>query len=285
MSRGFYAAASAMMSDMTRFDVIANNLANVNTAGFKRAQSVHHDFRNGFIQRIHHQRALAGVSESGDFEPRYHPLPPAGVGELGTGTLVQNTWNDFQHGALEKTEGPLDVALQSEGFFTLENPAATPGNNSDNLDNADNANNAYLYTRDGAFQRNTAGELVNARGLRVMGQNGPVQISDRSPVQIDENGGVWQNGTQIDTLKITDFDNPQLLLNRGNQLFEAIPGQLAFDSVPVLKQGFLERSNVDVAGEMVNMITAMRAYQISQKALQSEDEMTDKAVNTVGRVG
>lgn len=281
MSRGFYAAASAMMSDMSRFDVIANNLANVNTTGFKRSQTVHHDFRQGFIQRIHHERALAGVSESGDFAPRYVPLPPAGVGELGTGTLVQNTWNDFHHGALEKTEGPMDVAFQSEGFFVLENtgPNATT--------------QPYLYSRDGALQRNADGELVNSRGLRLMGQQtgqnpdqqGPIYISDRAPVTIDEQGGVWQNNARIATLKVVDFDNPQLLLNRGNQLFESIPGQVPFDSIPVLKQGFLERSNVDVAGEMVNMITAMRAYQISQKALQSEDEMTDKAVNTVGRVG
>ena len=122
MSRGFYAAASAMMSDMTRFDVIANNLANVNTTGYKRSQSVHHDFREGFIQRIHNEQALAGVSESGKFAPRAVPLPPAPVGVLGTGTMVQSTWNDFQHGSLEKTEGPFDVALQSEEFFVVQNP-------------------------------------------------------------------------------------------------------------------------------------------------------------------
>lgn len=272
MSRGFYAAASAMMSDMTRFDVIANNLANVNTTGYKRSQSVHHDFREGFIQRAHNERALAGVSESGEFASRSVPLPPATVGQLGTGTMVQSTWNDFQHGSLEKTEGPFDVALQSEGFFVVQNPNAT-------------ADQPFLYSRDGAFQRNGNGELVNARGLKVMGQRGPIRVSDRAPLTIDEQGGLWQNNRRIDTLRVADFDNPQLLLNRGNQLFEALPDQTSFDIAPLVKQGFLERSNVAVAGEMVNMITAMRAYQISQKALQSEDEMTDKAVNTVGRVG
>lgn len=272
MSRGFYAAASAMMSDMTRFDVIANNLANVNTTGFKRSQSVHHDFREGFIQRIHNERALAGVTESGEFAPRSVPLPPASIGQLGTGTMVQSTWSDFQHGALEKTEGPFDMALQSEGFFVFQNPdqsAAQP----------------LLYSRDGAFQPNANGELVNARGLKIMGQQGPIRVLDQVPLTVDQEGGLWQNGVRIETLRVTAFDNPQLLQNRGNQLFEALPGQASVDIAPLIKQGFLERSNVDVAGEMVNMISAMRAYQISQKALQSEDEMTDKAVNTVGRVG
>lgn len=272
MSRGFYAASSAMMSDMTRFDVIANNLANVNTTGFKRSQSVHHDFREGFIQRAQNERALASVSESGAFEPRSVPLPPAKIGRLGTGTMVQSTWSDFHHGTLEKTEGPFDVALQSEGFFVFQNPDKT-------------SDQRLLYSRDGAFQPNEKGELVNARGLKVMGQRGPITLSGRGTLTVDEQGGLWQNGVRIETLRVANFDNPQLLQNRGNQLFEALPGQESFDIVPLTKQGFLERSNVDVAGEMVNMITAMRAYQISQKALQSEDEMTDKAVNTVGRVG
>lgn len=118
-----------------------------------------------------------------------------------------------------------------------------------------------------------------------MGQRGPIRVSDRAPLTVDEQGGLWQNNRRIDTLRVANFDNPQLLLNRGNQVFEALPGQTSFDIAPLVKQGFLERSNVAVAGEMVNMISAMRAYQISQKALQSEDEMTDKAVNTVGRVG
>ena len=269
MSRGFYAAASSMMSDMTRFDVVANNLANINTTGFKRSQSIHHDFRNGFIQRIHHERQLAGVNASGGLENKNVKLPAASIGELGTGTLVQHTWNDFENGAIENTEAPFDVALETEGFFVLEDQTG---------------NNKKLLSRDGAFQRNADGFLVNARGMKVMGQNGPIEISDRHPLDITETGTLWQNGQYIDTLRIENVDNPQLLMNRGNQILEPLDGQETFATNAQMKQGFLERSNVDVAGEMVTMISALRAYQISQKALQSEDEMTGKAVNTIGRV-
>ncbi len=267
MSRGFYAAASAMMSDMTRFDVVANNLSNINTTGFKRSQSIHHDFRNGFIQRIHRERQLASVNANGDYEQRSVDLPPARLGELGTGTLVQHSFDDFSNGTLTQTEGSFDVGLQGEGFFVVAQGAQR------------------LLTRSGAFQRNNEGLLVNASGLPVMGQNGPITISDRYPLSVTEDGALWQNGEYLDSLRIENVDNPQLLLNQGSQLYAPLENQDTFVVAPQVKQGYLEHSNVDVATEMVTMISALRAYQISQKALQSEDDMTGKAVNTLGRVG
>lgn len=266
MSRGFYAAASAMMADMERFNVMSNNLANVNTHGYKRQQTIHHDFRQGFIERINNRQNHLQSNESGPDTMAFSEASDVRIGELGTGTLVQNSWTDFSNGALENTGSDFDVALQGDGFFVVR---GADGND--------------YYTRHGGFQLDAKGYLVNANGLTVQSQGGSIQIGQAKNVQIDSEGKIYADGTLYDQIKQVRFEEPQLLMNQGNNLFARLPQQNELASGNVVKQGYLERSNVNVASEMVTMISALRSYQISQKALQSEDEMTGKLINEVGR--
>lgn len=266
MSRGFYAAASAMVTEMDRFSVMANNLANLNTHGYKRQQAIQHDFRRGFIERIHNQQVLLAHGENGP-EQVHLPSGEVPIGQLGTGTLIQNSWSDFSDGSLEETGAPLDLALQGSGFFVVQ----------------DDKGQDY-YTRQGGFQLNADGTLVNADGQQVQGLNGSLDLSGAQKIQIDAHGNVYADGQYQDSLKLVEFEHPQLLLNRGDNLYARLPEQQEIlTTSSELKQGYLERSNVEVASEMVTMIAALRSYQISQKALQSEDDMTGKLINEIGR--
>lgn len=268
MSRGLYTAASAMIADAERFDAISNNLANINTHGFKRQQTVHHDFEVGLLRRM--QASQMGVRSRNDglSEALYRPDGDQIIGQLGTGSLVQETWTDFADGSLEQTEAPLDLALQGDGFYVLSSEAGET-----------------FLTRNGAFTQDSEGFLRNPGGMYLLDQNGsPLQVpAGSSRLIISQSGEVFADGVSLGALQRVRYAEPQLLLHRGGQLFQALPQQAALPSDASVHQGYLERANVDVASEMVQMISAMRAYQISQKALQTEDDMTGRLINEVGR--
>jgi flagellar basal-body rod protein FlgF len=262
-SRGLYSAASAMMMDLIRMDTVANNLANVNTTGYKRQQTLHHDFKAGLIERM--KTAAPYVSQNGNGSETLETFEGGvtALGELGTGTVVSGTYVGFEAGSLEVTSNPLHVALQGTGFFVVETP------------------NGPMYTRNGSFTRNSEGELVTVEGFRVMGENGPILLPE-TPVSITEKGDVYAGQQYINSLQITDFAEPSSLIRRGSSFFAAPNDALEIAPEAVVLQGNLEHSNVDTAREMVQMITAMRSYQLSQKALQTEDEMTGR-LNDLGR--
>ncbi|MBF2053600.1 MAG: flagellar hook-basal body protein [Candidatus Sericytochromatia bacterium] len=268
MSRGLYTAASAMVADAERFEAISNNLANINTHGFKRQQTVHHDFEVGLLRRM--QASQMGVRQhrEGLAEALYRPDSDQTLGQLGTGSLVQETWTDFSDGGLEQTEAPLDLALQGEGFYVLSSEAGET-----------------FLSRNGAFTQDNEGFVRNPAGLYLLNQNGsPLQIpAGVSRLVVSQNGEVFADGVSLGTLQRVRYAEPQRLLHRGGQLFQALPQQEAQPAETRVHQGYLERANVDVASEMVQMISAMRAYQISQKALQTEDDMTGRLINEVGR--
>ncbi|MGV3523689.1 MAG: flagellar basal-body rod protein FlgF [Candidatus Sericytochromatia bacterium] len=267
MTRGFYSAASAMMAELDRFESISNNLANVNTRGYKRHQTVHHDFQRGFLERVNTRRQDLRLPSDGSVETVAVNERPRNIGELGTGTLAISSWTDFRNGSLQETGNPFDLALQGDGLFSVRN-----------------AQGETLYTRSGAFQRDSAGYLVTARGEQVLSMQGnPIRLANNDQIAIGEDGSLRVNGQSRERLALVSFANPQLLQNRGDNLYAAPPGVLEQDATPLVKAGYLEQSNVDVASEMVTMISALRAYQIGQKALQSEDEMTSRLINEVGR--
>lgn len=255
-SRGLYAAASAMMMDLLRMDTVANNLANINTHGYKRQQTLHHDFRLGLMERL---KTIQPVFGSQEDTVEFREAPPVAIGNLGTGTIVAGSYVNFASGALEETGNPLDLALQGTGFLTVETP------------------NGLMYTRNGALSRNGQGELVTAEGFRVLGENGPILLPE-AQISINEAGEIYVDHQYLERLRIVDFAEPWSLIRRGSSFFAA-PSN-AVEQLPKVRvlQGALERANVDTAQEMVQMITALRAYQMSQKALQSEDEMTGRLI-------
>lgn len=256
-SRGLYTAASAMMMDMVRMDTLSNNLANLNTTGYKRMQTLHHDFKQGLIERMKNSQPYL-TERAGREQVEFRAGQDVALGPLGTGTVVSGIYTDFSSGSVEDTGNAYDLALQGSGFFTVETPSG------------------LMYTRNGAFTRNGEGELVTSEGFRVLGQNGPVILPENA--SITEQGEIFSGQTYLDSLQITDFQEPWALIRRGSSFFAAPSDapQIAADAKVL--QGKLEHTNVNTAGEMVQMITALRSYQMSQKALQSEDELTGRLI-------
>jgi len=253
MVRGLYAAATGMLAEMSKHDVIANNLANINTVGFKEDTLTFESFPLVLV------KAMEGNKINNT----------SSIGYLGTGVGISETVFDNSQGALKETGNKLDFALTGDGFFVL----STPG--------------GEMYTRNGSFTLDTQGRLVDAHGYFVLGQNGAIQV-DGDEVSVDKNGDMVVDGEQMDSLRIVKFDQPEETLRKvGENLFQVSEGTVvvpqAADNVAV-SQGFVEASNVNVAKEMIEMMISLRAYEANQKAIHSQDEMLGKAVNEVGRL-
>ncbi|SMC38429.1 flagellar basal-body rod protein FlgF [Sporomusa malonica] len=245
MIRGIYTAASGMMAETTRTDTIANNLANGNTAGYKKDIAISKDFANILIQRINDGQN------------------PATIGRLGLGTIIDEIATIQTGGSMRPTGNSLDFAVDGKGYFAVETPAGV------------------RFTRNGAFSRNKQGELVTSDGYRVLGQNGAIRIPD-GKVSVEETGRVTVDGVDAGQLRLVDFADDRQLLKEGASLFSAPNnGQAAAGKVV---QGVLEQSNVNIVSEMVNLISGYRAYEVNAKTVQAHDQLLDKAVNEVGKV-
>lgn len=257
MIRGIYSSASGMLTLFSKQLVINNNLANVETIGYK--------------QDIPSEEAFPGLSlqRTNDLLP---PFMAAGtsvarpVGTLGTGIGVGESTLDMSQGQLEETGNPLDMALSGEGFFSVQTDQGT------------------RYTRDGSFVRNPDGRLTTVRGELVLGQNGPIQIPE-GEVQIANDGTVLAGGQEVGRLAIVEFQAGEKMLKTGGNLLQ--PAVATVTPTPAgqttVHQGFIERSNVDVTKAMVDMMAVARAYEASQRMIQFQDAALDKAVNEIAR--
>ena len=251
MIRGIYIAASGMLAESLRSDVTANNLANVNTAGFKKDFAILKDYASNSIRRIN----------DGQNEPA--------VGSLGSGVWLDSTATKMTPGITRETGNNLDFALEGKGFFAVQTPAG------------------IRYTRNGTFTRNATGDLVTQDGFRVLGQNGPINLDPAGQaglVTAAEDGRVFLDGVENNQFQLFSFADENRLVKEGASLFRAPDGVNADPATPVLKQFRVELSNVNVISEMVNMIAGYRAYESNSKVVQTHDELLDKAVNEVARV-
>lgn len=249
MIRGIYTGAASMLAETLRTDVTANNLANANTAGFKKEVAVNKEFANLLVQRINDN-------------PNSN-----GIGTMGVGALVDEIATIQTPGNMRQTGNPLDVAIDGRGFFVIDTP------------------NGPRYTRNGTFSRSAQGELVTNEGFPVRGQQGRIAFPDNEPVTIAADGRVMSGGVEIDSISIVDFTDLKQLVKQGDSLFD-VPGGAQPQQLqdPQLHQGYLEMSNVNIVSEMVNLIAGYRAYEVSGKVVQAHDQLLDKAVNEVGRV-
>lgn len=247
MIRGLYTGASGMIAESMRTDVTSNNLANANTAGFKKDVAVMKDFASMLITRIN-DGAEAPV-----------------IGSLGIGAGVDEVATMHSMGAVRTTGNDFDLALEGKGFFAVETPRG------------------IRYTRNGTFVKNSRNELVTQDGYRVLGENGPITIEGRKMV-VDSGGNVVVDDQPIGTLQIVEFANEKQLAKEGSSLYIAAPGQTGTRGASSVHQGTLEMSNVNVISEMVNLISNYRAYEINSKTVQSNDHLLDKAVNEVGKI-
>ena len=252
-------AATGMQAQQTRTDVIANNLANVNTTGFKRSRAHFEDLLYQTIQ---------GPATLGSRDTEQLPAI-----QVGLGTRLSSIQRIDSQGSLEQTSRPLDLAIEGEGYFAVQLP---------------NGNTAY--TRDGSLQVSDQGILVTNQGYAIQP---PIRVpKEATSVTISETGVVTANGIasgaagsqELGRIELARFTNPSGLESMGQNLFnetpssgEAIKGMPTEDGNGRIAQGYLESSNVEIVTEMVDMITAQRAYEINSKAVKNSEDMATTA--------
>lgn len=248
-----FTAATGIDAQQLRVDIIANNLANVNTTGFKRSRG---DFQDLLYQTL---RPAGATSSSGT-------ELPSGA-QLGQGTRSVSIQKLYVQGDLQKTENQMDLAIEGEGFFKVLQP-----------------NGEEAYTRAGSFQRDSQGRIVTSEGYALQPEMTVPPDTVSISVAADGNVTVLQGGktaaTSIGEIRLATFANPAGLNGIGRNLFlptdasgPAVEGKPGENGVGTIAQGFLENSNVNVAEELVNMIIAQRAYEINSRVVQKSDEM------------
>lgn len=256
--RALFTAASGMGAQQIRIDAIANNLANLNTTGFKQIRA---EFQDLLYETI---RAPGATSTSG-------ATLPTGV-QLGHGVRLAASSRMFTQGERQNTGSELDLAIDGDGFFQIQKPGGET-----------------LYTRDGTFKRDREGNMVTADGFQLVPN---IQIpTDTVQLTILADGtvSVVQAGssaaTQVGQIELARFPNPAGLQALGGNLFsvtessgDAQTGTPDSDGFGALAQGFLESSNVNVAAELVQMILAQRAFELNSRVIQAGDQM----LQTVG---
>lgn len=260
MLRAFSTAATGMTGQQMMVDTIANNLANVNTTGFKRSQ-------------LNFQDLLYVTMEEPGTEVASGINSPSGV-EIGSGVRVASTIKIFSAGELQNTANPLDIAILGDGFLQVTMP-----------------NGDLRYTRDGSLQINANGELVTSNGYTI---EPAISVStDVVSVNIEKDGGVNvtdSSGTQsvVGTIQLARFPNPSGLSSEGDNLLSETQasgtpttGNPGESGIGTIQSGFLEKSNVQMVTELVNLITAQRAYEINSRAIRAGDDMLQMASSIV----
>jgi flagellar basal-body rod protein FlgG len=252
MNLSLYSAATGMEAQQLNLNTIANNLANVNTPGFKRSKI---EFQDMLYQKP--ERSSGSDSGGGN-------IVPTGL-EIGNGTRVAATSKVFTQGQLVQTGEKLDLAIQGDGFFEIQKPDGT-----------------IAYTRDGHFKLSSQGQVITIDGLPVLSGFQSVP-SGTTAITVAENGEVTlqsANGSTNFRLTLTRFANPSGLQSMGGNLYKetlasGTPeiGQPTEQGYGSIMQGYTEASNVNIVEEMVNLITAQRAYEINSKSIQTSDQM------------
>jgi flagellar basal-body rod protein FlgG len=247
-----------MQAQQLNIDVIANNLANVNTTGFKKSRA---DFQDVMYQNVKTTGA-----------PTTNSTQAAGI-EIGLGTTPAAVTKVFTAGNITQSGNELDLAIEGEGFFQIQMPDGTTS-----------------YTRAGSFKRDGQGRVVTTDGYPLMPEM--VVPSNATKINVGNDGtvSVVQSGqntaTTIGTIQLATFQNPAGLSSQGRNLYrttdssgDATTGTAGQNGIGTISQGFLEMSNVNVMEEMVNMIVGQRAYEINSKAVQAADDMLQQANN------
>lgn len=259
MIRALWTAASGMQSQQKNIDVVANNLANVNTAGFKKSRA---DFQDLMYQNL----KTTGAPSTNSTQV------PTGI-QIGLGSRLAAVTKIFTPGDFTQTGNELDMAIEGDGFYQIQLPDGTTG-----------------YSRSGAFKKDSTGRVVTSDGypllpaISIPSNATKVNIGNDGTVSVSQAG--QNTPTQVGNIQLASFSNPSGLSAQGKNLFlptdasgaatTGTPGQTGLGTIA---QGFLEMSNVSVMEEMVNMIVGQRAYEINSKAVQASDEMLQTANN------
>jgi flagellar basal-body rod protein FlgG len=241
MIKGFYSSSNGMPPMLVRMEIIANNLANMNTTGFKKDEM--------FVEMMK--------------DPGIAPHPNAG--DLTTRLNVQRTV-DFVEGSLNETNNPLDVALQGSGWLVVETP------------------NGERYTRNGNFTITLDGTLTTRDGFPVLGVDGRIKFPDlqkavQDGISITQSGEIRSGSVEIGTLRVVNVSDETQLRKAGDSLFRLERNAdvlITEHELPIIRQGFLEESNVGGVDEMIEMIEITRNFESNQKAIAAQDQTLER---------
>jgi flagellar basal-body rod protein FlgG len=251
MSDAVYQATAGALIQQYRLDILSNNLANVNTVGFK-------EDRAHFELLEVEPMPLPG--EDGEAMPTLGPVL------LGDPSLT--SYVNFSQGSLRQTGNSLDLAIEGDGFFNVQTPEGVK------------------YTRNGNFVLGENGLLMTTDGYPVLGQGGNIQLEEDAPITISREGDIEVDGSTVGSIRVTHFPDSQNLKKVGESLFTALDDGVS--AIPsdnfTMMQGYLELANVDPVRGMVEMIEALRVFEAYQKTLETLDAVDSQAVGDVGVV-
>lgn len=256
MLRGLYTSVSSMITNEKRQAVITNNLANINTIGYKNEKLISKSFDE--VSLSNRDRFAGGKGHKQI------------LGNISLGVAMDDVVVNYTQGVVKQTGNKMDIALSGKGFFKVEDK-----------------NGQQFYTRNGNFREDTMGKLVTSDGYYVLGTN--VQTGAVEPIQV--NGGTFEvsrdnvisiNNTQMYKFNIVDIGDYTELNKVGNNVYTG-KGEIAIDGVETV-QSAVETSNVDMISEVTDMMMYMREYEASQKVIQTIDSTLDKIANQIGAV-
>lgn len=255
MVRGLYTAWTGMYNEQKRLDVIANNIANSATTGYKQEGVTSQSFDNMLAIKVR------------DYSVNKDEV----IGFMTLGVKVGEVYTNHTQGSVRSTGNTYDLALDGSGFFKMRV--------------TDMAGNDHIrYTRAGNFTVTQEGYVTDADGNRLQSQAGDLLVPTDAEVVFDQQGFVYANGELVDQLALVDFQDYNYLKKYADTMYEPVAGATEIEVEGQVLQGFLEQSNVNVVKEMTQMIAITRAYEANQKVLKAMDTTLDQAVNSVGRV-
>ena len=270
MFRGIYAGTSAMLVQEKMLDVVGNNLANVDTAGFRGRVAVNKSFPEVLMDRVERytivDEALNEELKERMFFPYIRGRTP--IGDISMTNVLSETTMSLERGPIQWTDNPLDIVLNHDGFLVVED-----------------GNGNTFYTRSGHIQKSSDGFLVTHDGEFILGDGGRITLGDATRIYIGEAGQVYADDELAGTLQVVSFETPTYLRQAGKSLL----AETAESGAPVpaenvhIVSGGLERSNVQVVNEMVRMIEANRAFEASGRAVTIQDELSGRLFQSVGR--
>ena len=255
MVRGLYTAWTGLYNEQKRLDVIANNLANSATTGYKQEGVTSQSFDDMLAIKVR------------DYSVRNDEI----IGSMSLGVKVGEVYTNYGQGSVRSTGNTYDLALDGNGFFTMRV--------------TDTAGNDHIrYTRAGNFTITQEGYITDADGNHLQSEAGDLIVPTDAEIMIDKDGSVFANGELIDRITIRDFADYNYLKKYADTMYEPVDGATEIEATGSILQGWLEQSNVNVVKEMTQMIAITRAYEANQKIVQTMDTTLDQAVNNVGRV-
>ena len=255
MVRGLYTAWTGLQNEQKRLEVIANNIANSATTGYKQEGVTSQSFDDMLAIKVR------------DYSVRNNEV----IGTMPLGVKIGEVFTNHGQGSVRVTGNTYDLAIDGSGFFRMRV--------------TDTAGNDHIrYTRAGNFTITADGYVTDADGNHLQSEAGDLIVPTDAEIVFDKDGTVYANGEAIDRILMNDFEDYNYLKKFADTMYEPVDGATEMEATGAVLQGCLEQSNVNVVKEMTQMIAITRAYEANQKVVQAMDSTLDQAVNSVGRV-